>query len=523
MLGRLRGMFAFAIWDKARQQVWIVRDRMGVKPLYYTSVGGAFLFASEIKSLLEAPGVERAVHERAFYDFLTFLTSPAPQTMFKNIFKLPAGHTLTIDRTGKQTLKRYWQPFDGVSRIASVSENEAADHLIHLLRESIRYRMVSDVKFGVFLSGGVDSSTNVALMAEQMARPVETFSIGFKATGSFNELDYARQVASRFKTNHHERVIGADDFVKFLPQLVYHQDEPIADPVCVPLYYVAKLAKENGTTVCQVGEGADELFCGYPSWGKSLALSRWARTYQSLPGGLRNAAWSFANKALSAPKRGLRHLDYLRRAHENQPMFWGGAEAYQETYKERFLSAAFKKRLGGYSSYETIAAFQLDFKNDAPDGADELHWMTYLDMRLRLPELLLMRVDKMTMATAVEARVPFLDQEFIKMAMGLPSDLKLKESTHKYILKKAVETLLPKEVISRRKQGFGAPVNEWFESSLLAWSKKKILDFAKRTDYFDVPAMELFVKNANGQLSWFLLNFVLWHEMWIERREIDLP
>jgi len=523
ILSKLRGMFAFAIWDQKAKKVWLARDRMGVKPLYYTECNGVFLFASEIKALLEYPGVKRVCHEKAFYDFLTFLVSPAPQTLFENIHKLPAGHTLTKFENGQEVVKRYWNPFTGVEAIQKLSEEEWTERIIETLRESIRYRMVSDVNFGVFLSGGVDSSTNVALMAELMNRPVETFSIGFQGADKFNELHYARKIVDRYKTNHHEIVIGKNDLINFLPKLIHHQDEPIVDPVCIPVYFVSKLAKDHGTTVCQVGEGADELFCGYRYWGMQLKANPWNKAYQTVPSSLRQGMWKLIDAMTPYVGYSVRMSEMLRRASYGEQLFWGGAEAYQETYKKRFLSPSFIQRMNGYSSFETIDGFHKDFEQDAPEGADALHWMTYLDLRFRLPELLLMRVDKMTMATAVEARVPFLDQEFIKLAMAIPQNMKFKDKTLKYLLKKAVEPLLPREIIHRPKQGFAVPIDAWFQEKLAQWSDKKILDFAKRTDYFNPRTLPSFLKHSNAKMTWFLLNFVLWHEVWIEKKELDLP
>lgn len=523
VLDRLRGMFAFAIWDKKKGKLWLARDRMGVKPLYYTFHNGMFLFASEIKAILAYPGVKRKMHERSFYDFLTFLVSPAPQTLFDGILKLPASHTLTVYANGQTATQRYWNPFHKLGAFPKYSEQEWTERILSSLRESVRYRMVSDVNFGVFLSGGIDSSTNTALMAEQMGRPVETFSIGYEDGGGFNELNYARMIADRHQTHHHEIMIKPKDLVDFLPKLVFHQDEPIVDPVCVPVYYVAKLAKDNGTTVCQVGEGADELFCGYPLWGMCLKAQPWVNAYQKVPKLMRMAAWAMIDKVASKPGKSMRRLDVFRRATVGESIFWGGAEAYQETTKRRFLNDRFLERIAGHTSYEPIQSLHDDFMNDAPDGADMLHWMSYLDLRFRLPELLLMRVDKMTMATAVEARVPFLDQEFVRLAMSIPQSLKYKNKTLKYLLKKAVEPVLPREVIYRKKQGFAVPVEAWFQKDLKGWAEKKIMDFVRRTDYFDDASMRSYLRTANPKMWWFLLNFVLWHEVWIEQREVFLP
>ncbi|MFN0118238.1 MAG: asparagine synthase (glutamine-hydrolyzing) [Elusimicrobiota bacterium] len=520
---RLRGMFAFAIWDKKKNQLWCARDRMGVKPFYYTFHKGVFIFASEIKAILEYPGIERKCNEKAFYDFLTFLVAPAPHTLFEGIFKLPCSMTLTVFPNGKTKQEKYWNPFMGTTSFPNKSEKDWCAEIISKLKESVKYRMVSDVNFGVFLSGGIDSSTNVALMAEQMKRPVETFSIGFEGAEKFNELEYARKISDKYKTNHHEYILKANDLMEFLPKLIFHQDEPIVDPVCVPVYYVSKLAKDNGTTVCQVGEGADELFCGYPYWGMVLNSIPWVRAFQMIPSVLRKGLVQGLIASDVLPWKKQRMLDVLRRASYGEPLFWGGAEAYQETSKHKLLNKNFRKRLNGYSSVEPILKLHEQFKNEAPENADDLHWMSYLDLNLRLPELLLMRVDKMSMATAVEARVPFLDQEFVQLAMKIPQSVKYRNKTLKYLLKKAVEPYLPNDIIYRKKQGFAVPVEAWFQNKYKDWADKKINSFAQRTDYFDPEAVADFTQHAGSKASWFLLNFILWHEKWIENKPFDFP
>ncbi|MBI4744689.1 MAG: asparagine synthase (glutamine-hydrolyzing) [Actinobacteria bacterium] len=506
---RFRGMFAFAIFDRNKKRLLLVRDRIGIKPLYYTKVNGSFIFASEIKSLLSLPEVKREVNEEAFYHYLSFLTTPAPSTLFKNIYKLPAGHMFLVDEHGSCEMKEYWDVFTNVSP-TNESEEIIAGNILDSLRESIKYRMVSDVPFGVFLSGGIDSSTNVALMTELMDRPVDSFSIGFKDQEKYNEFQYARQVAKEFKTNHKEILIDVNDLIEFLPKLVYYQDEPIADPVCVPLYYLAKLAKDNGVTVCQVGEGSDELFCGYPYWGSVLRLSG----LNSLP--FPNIFRQTGLLLLSIlGKEETSYYELLRRASNKEPIFWGGAEAFVEWQKKKLLSPGLKDKFHNYSSAEVILSYQKQFK-ERSDGLSHLNWMSYLDLKLRLPELLLMRVDKMTMATSLEGRVPFLDHKFVETAMSIPESIKFKNGELKYILKKAVKSVIPDEIIYREKQGFGVPVMEWFFAELGELSRKKLISFCKRTNYFNSEEVESLINKKDSSQVWYLLNFVLWHEKWIE-------
>ena len=274
-VNEIEGDFGIALWDEPRGRLVLARDRVGVKPLYFRQEGGRLIFASEIKAILAHPSVTAELDEESLYHYLSFLTTPAPRTLFRGIGKLPAGHMLVCDRRGQVETIRYWdalppeQPSNGVR---PKHDEEYRAEILRLLRESIRKRMMADVPFGVFLSGGVDSSANVALMAEQMSRPVETFTVGYHDHEELNELDSARDIARRFGTNHHEVLIGEQEMLDFLPDLVFHQDEPLADPVCVPLYYVSKLARESGTIVVQVGEGSDEMFSGYDKYVKYLRL-----------------------------------------------------------------------------------------------------------------------------------------------------------------------------------------------------------------------------------------------------------
>jgi asparagine synthase (glutamine-hydrolysing) len=515
MLHRLRGMFALGIWDGVTRRLWLARDRIGIKPLYYTTHAGRFLFASEIKALLAFPGLPRAVDLEGLYHYLSFLCTPAPGTLFTGIRKLRPGHTLTVEADGSVREEEYWDVFDHVTAVRKGDHEELAGRLLDLLREAVHYRMVSDVPFGVFLSGGIDSSANVALMAELMDRPVETFSIGFKGADGYNEFQYARQVAARFGANHHEVQIGVRDLIGFLPALIHHQDEPIADPVCVPVYFVAKLAKDHGVTVCQVGEGSDELFCGYPIWGRMLRAMGWDRWVGKIPAPLR---W-LAPAALRAVGRDDTLVyEFLRRGAARESLFWGGAEAFFEGQKRRLLRSGILDRLDSISSYDVIAAHLRRFRERSPLADDDLAWMGYLDLRLRLPELLLMRVDKMTMATAVEARVPFLDHELVTFAMGIPQAVKVANGKLKDLLKKAVTRLLPAEIVHRPKQGFRVPVTEWFLTELGPVVREVLTDFSREQPYFDPGYIQRLLGPRNSAKTWYLLNFALWHRHWIEER-----
>ena len=341
VLRRLRGMFAIGIWDERERALWLARDRIGIKPLFWSTHHGRLSFASEIKALLEDPDQERAVDEESLYHYLSFLTTPAPMTMFRGIRKLPGGTWLRVAADGTLREERYWDVWDETEPLDGIGENEVAERLLEELRVSVRLRKLSDVPVGVFLSGGIDSSTNAALFSEGEASPVQTFTIGYdRDYGSYpNELVWARRMADEIGAEHHERLISQDDLLDFLPRLVRQLDEPIADPVAVPLYYLSELARSQDVRVCHAGEGADELFYGYPAWRTSLRLQR--ANGLPVPATVKRAGLS----ALAIAGRSTtREYEFLRRGTADLPVFWGGAEAFTETQKQRLLSPALRVR-----------------------------------------------------------------------------------------------------------------------------------------------------------------------------------
>src|SRR5678809_106735 len=484
-VNEIEGDFAIAIWDEKAAQLVLARDRIGVKPLYFYQKDGRFIFASEIKAILQHPAVTPDVDERALYHYLTFLTTPAPQTLFKDIQKLPAGHMLVVKRDGTLTSKQYWDALPpAVTEKRSDAEHK--EEILRLLRASISKRMMSDVPFGVFLSGGVDSSANVALMSEQMSRPVETFTVGFSDAEYLNELDSARRISKQFGTNHHEVIISEKEMQRFLPDLVFHQDEPIAAPVCIPLYFVSKLARDSGTIVVQVGEGSDEIFSGYQNYVRHLRIyEKFWRHAESIPLTLRRAVSNLSRPALEATGRKRAAIELIRRLGADEPLFWGGVVVYDETFKPRVLSKQVRDRLNGLSSLRVVESYMKHIEQERPD-ADFLARMTYLELKLRLPELLLMRVDKITMATSVEARVPFLDHHLVEYALSLPRALKVEGTSGKHILKRSLEEILPRDLLYERKRGFGAPVREWFREGLGGWFDEHLINSTmRRRDLLD--------------------------------------
>lgn len=510
-LHKFRGMFAIALWDSSARELWLVRDRMGVKPLYYSIHNGRINFASEIKALLRDPQQKRSVNEEALFHYLSFLTTPAPSTLFEGIKKLPPGTWMKVSADGSIVEKRYWDVLDHSADVRGLDDDQIAHRILEELKVAVQLRKVSDVPVGVFLSGGIDSSTNAALFSSGPNEHVKTFSIGYegKHDSYQNELTFARRVADDVGAEYHEKLLTVDDLIGFLPEMVRLQDEPIADPVCFPVYFVSKLARDNGVTVCQVGEGADELFWGYPGWKTSLRLQH--LNDLPVPATFKRMGL-FVMRALS--KELSFSYEWLRRGSEGQPVFWGGAEAFTETHKARLLSPRLRKKLKGVSSWAAIEPFHKRFQSKAKDRS-WLNWMTYLDLNLRLPELLLMRVDKMSMGVSLEGRVPFLDHKLVELAMGIPEAVKTRNGTLKHILKKAVRGVIPDEIIDRPKQGFGVPIHDWFLDKLGEEIRRELDDFCRRTDFFDRAEVFRLIDERKAAQVWYLFNFALWWKEYI--------
>jgi asparagine synthase (glutamine-hydrolysing) len=534
LVNRLEGMFAFAIWDEGRKRLLLARDRLGVKPLYYTITNGRLLFASEIKALLEHPDVTRDLDEESLYHYLTFLTTPAPRTLFKGISKLPPGHLLTCDERGQIEVRRYWDAI--VPQPAEpLSEAETIERVRELLSEAIEKRMMADVPFGVFLSGGVDSSANVALMSKLTNMPVRTFTVGFEGAPQYNELDHARRIAKMFGADYHEVIINHEDAIAFLPDMIFHQDEPIADPVCVSLFYVSKLARETGTIVVQAGEGSDEIFSGYTTYATYLKMYERAwRHAERLPAPLRRAIGAVARSspgraAISRLPQGKKLVPELaRRLAAGEALFWHAAEVWDETTKASLLSPEYRARLGARSSYEVVSEHLERIAEQKP-SSDFLERMIYVELKLRLAELLLMRVDKITMATSVETRVPFLDHKLVEFAMTIPRSMKVRDGQNKWVLKKALEGIVPNDILYRPKQGFGLPINEWFITGMAPFVEHAVFSSPlRKRGFFDYDVLRgMWEQHLAGRVNysfniWSILNLSLWYEHWIERRPFGI-
>jgi asparagine synthase (glutamine-hydrolysing) len=522
ILDKMVGMWGLAIWDDQEKELFFARDRIGIKPFYFTMQGGRFIFGSEIKSILCHPDILPRMNPVEMANYLAFSMTSDQDSMFDGIRKLPAGHCGVLRRDGSVDIRRYWTPLPAATPYSDLNEQQTINEIMRLLRQAVKDRMMSDVPFGVFLSGGIDSSTNVALMAELMDRPVDTFSVGFRELEKYNEMEYARQIAQQFNTNHHEILIDDRDALPVLEKLVWHEDEPNGDPVCIPLYFLSKLTREAGTTVIQVGEGSDEQFIGYPWMVRDLRFyDTWWKRFLSYPTAVQKALYAAVKPFMMAAKQYLA-LDYMRRAVDAQPLYWGGAVDYTPTHLRLALGPAWRR----YA--ETVKDMPLRFDAEIQaaqaNPADYAQRIAAIELKHRLPELLLMRVDKITMAHSLEARVPFLDYRLVEFTMTIPPALKMKAMQEtKYLLKKAVEPILPHSIIYRRKQGFAAPVAEWLRGPWYSWAEHTLLnsrlvkDGVLNSAYLRVMlADHRNQRGKYGKALYSALNLALWHKVYMD-------
>ncbi len=501
----LRGMFAFAIYDKKRNSVFLARDRIGKKPLKYFFNGEVFIFASELKSILGQKEVRKEVDDRAIFDYLTFGYTLPPRTGFLNINKLEPGHFLVLDLNKKTLQKtRYWVP--DYSQKLNLSEEEWQRSILHKLNESVKLRMVSDVPIGAFLSGGVDSSTVVALMAKNSSKPINTFTISFRDK-NLDETKYADNIVKLYKTSHQTLVSEPND-VEILPELAKMYEEPFADASSVVTYMVSKLAKQYVKVVLN-GDGGDENFVGYERFRRvqrDFILDKYfsgAKPLSSATANIFSKVLSNNTKIKQADKFLKKSLLPFSERYGSYIQYFGNEE------KKKLRIEEFRNT----DSFNHIANIFDELGHiDIRDKA--LYW----DMTRYLPEDLLAKVDIASMAVGLEARSPFLDQEMVELACRIPFDLKYKNGSYKYILKKAIKNLIPDENVYRRKAGFTIPLDQWFEGSLNEYSKSILLN---KTGFVLKIFNKQYIKdmlsnhsttNDFGPRLWALLSLELWHK-----------
>lgn len=471
-LNRFDGEFAFVLYNRQARELYLVRDRIGVKPLYFSTQGSAISFASEIKALWKLPWINRQISVRGLSHYLTYLATPAPMTLFEGIYKLPAGFYAKVDTANNISFTQWYDPLDCVKRDVRTESKHSAfslDEIRKLLQSAVSKRMIADVPVGALLSGGLDSSLVVAFM-KQHSDAIKTFTVAFDQD-PYEERRWARKIAKKFNTDHHELIITEQDAFAFFSQMVYHQDEPLGDVVCIPLYYVSKLARDAGIKVLQVGEGADELFGGYPLYANYLALYRyWKMSQQLVPRFARQAMFYAARPFYEQyPNR----QDLMKSWADGRQLFWGSVCVFSELWKQELIeeskeaydpivAAMYPDFPQNSDSYAVADYYRSHFYNVYPLG-DFFALMTYIELKHRLPELILTRTDKMTMAASVEARVPYLDHRLVEYMLQVPAARKFDGVQAKCILKKIAESLVPHEIINRKKIGFSVPVQQWFK------------------------------------------------------------
>lgn len=515
---RLRGMFAFAVWDKRKQLLLLARDRVGIKPLYYVNTGKALLFASEIKSLLADPTVERRINPRAIDRFLTYYYLPGKETLFQGIYKLDPGHYLTI-QNGQMTKQRYWDlHFETSPRWTRF--DEAVEALQLLLRNSVKDHMISDVPVGVLLSGGVDSTGVLRYAVDQTRKRISTFTVGFSKEEFEDERPYAQLAAQHYGTLHHEITIGADDFYDFLPKYVWHMEEPVCEPPAVALYFVSRLARESGVKVLLSGEGGDEAFGGYTKYRNLLVLEGLKSAFGPARGSLRFMLEMLGAVGLNGFKK------YASLVDRPLSQYYFSCTATPDTpfnsLKRSLYSRDFSESLVGISNEPTRRLF------DQLENMPVLHQLLYVDTKTWLPDDLLIKADKMTMATSVELRVPLLDHQLLEFSASLPEHFKVQRWSTKRILKAALKDSVPLAILNRKKAGFPIPYDRWLRKEMKDFVFETILgkNSALRAYFMEDTLIHLLQEHQKGQGGsqevFSLLMLELWHQQFVSGRLLPL-
>jgi asparagine synthase (glutamine-hydrolysing) len=498
---KLDGMFAFATWDTRRELLLIGRDRMGKKPLYYWHGDGTLVFASEIKGVLAHPAVPRRLNERAISAYLTFGYVPTPETFFEGIVSLPPGHVLSFEPGGQPTIERYWKLHipgadDGVTTL-DIGMDEAAAEVRRLLREAIRRRLVADVPLGAFLSGGIDSSAIVALMAGEMGEAVKTFTIGFDDRDGFDERPYAQAVADRFGTEHHAE-IAHPEAVELVERLVHHHDQPFGDSSAVPTFLLNEVARKN-VTVALSGDGGDELFAGYERFAAGVAVDRFLKVPRPVRGALRDLIERVPESAARGRAgRVQRFAANVERGMPNAYLEW--ISYVPDDWRRRLLQPA-----------DDWARAEYARSWDSTRGARTLDRLLALNIETYLVDDLLVKMDRTSMAHGLEVRSPFLDTALAEFAVRLAPTLKARGISLKRVLKHAVKDLLPPEILNRPKRGFGVPLDRWFRQDLEAYTRDMLGEGARLRAHLNAEALEALLaehlsgRRAHGHALWTLL------------------
>lgn len=499
----LRGMFGFAIWDRKKRQLFGARDHFGIKPFYYTHNANSFVFGSEVKSILQFEALDKKVRTESLLNYLTFQYVPDPVTMFEGIYKLPPAHTILVTMDGKVKIDKYWDPmFEPMER----SFGQYVEEIRERMKDSVMHHMHSDVMRGCFLSSGIDS-TAIASYMRQM-EPIKTFSVGFE--GANNETIIAEETAKAIGSDHYSKIITEESYFDVLPQAVWNQDEPVADPSAIALYHVSELARQHVTVVLS-GEGSDELFGGYRIYREPLAL----RPLSWLPGWIKKMIHQMA---LRLPT-GLYGKNYLLRATTDlEKRFLGNARIFSEDMKAEMLQVD-RQILQSYENPIDVASMFYG----RTSHLDPVSRMQYIDLNLWMPGDILMKADKMTMAHSLELRVPFLDKELFELVRKIPAKYRIANGTTKYIFRKAMEGIIPDFILQRPKLGFPVPIRQWLKGK----RGEQLLETITGSDaryYFHTPAIEHLLKEHQQGMQdhsrklWTLYMFAMWHQTFMEEQ-----
>jgi asparagine synthase (glutamine-hydrolysing) len=512
---RLRGMFAFAAWDARQETLLLARDRVGIKPLYYHCDGRSIVFGSELKAIIADGRVQRRVKRRAVDRFLTFGYLPGSETLIEGIHKLQPGHLLTV-QGGRVETRQYWD-LQFRSSVPETSFKDAVRTLDKLLARTVKDHLISDVPVGVLLSGGVDSSGVLSYAADGASRVLNTFTVGFSGASVPDERPYARLASSRYNCAHYETTISPQQFLEFLPSYVWHMEEPVCEPPAIALFFIAQIARQAGVKVLLSGEGGDEAFGGYKTYRNLLLLERL--------------------KKMFGPAKGL-----LRAGFSAASAVWPGADAYANLVDPRVSEYYFGRTATPDQRFDGLKTdlYKADMEEGAPkDEVTEwlfraepsrsaLSHMLYVDSKSWLPDDLLVKADKMTMATATELRVPFLDYQVLEFAAGLPDDFKIGSGVAKRVLREALRTRVPEEVLTRKKAGFPVPYDRWLHDELYPFVSDTLLArSAALLDYFDREQLQKFVTAAHERRAFAkelfsLVVLELWHQKFMELSAQDV-
>lgn len=508
---KLRGMFAFAIWDKRKKELFIARDRLGVKPLYYVhDEEGNLFFGSEIKTLLEAGAVKPELNYDALPDQLANHGTSGDETLFKSVRRLMPGHTLSWC-DGKIVIEKYWDvSFE--PKHEEKTDAEFVEEWLALFKKSVKLRLMADVPLGMFLSGGIDSSAICAVMAEMVDEPIKTFSVGFKEREA-NEFEYARIVSKAYKTDHHEITITPEQFFAELPNLVWHEDEPLGFIASVPLYFVSRLAQKH-VKVVLTGEGSDEILAGYGRYEKTLRLLEYGAKYESFtPSFVRNLIKSNLGVL---PGSGKLARTFLARSVDVENLYFDNFAIFTKEMQPKLMTAETAEHLKNSEPYDKLRDFL-----EETDAKETLDKLLYADMKTYLHELL-MKQDQMSMAASIESRVPFLDHKLVEYTAKMPTKMKLRGKATKWILREAMQRILPNEILNRSKMGFPVPLGNWFRGEF----KKVVDDYvlserSLRRGIFNAGYVQEIVARHNAgenhdERLWLLVNFEIWYRRFID-------